>query len=236
MKKIPITKNFLALLLSTTLLWACDGNRTADNTTERILDTTQSKDTLTVVKTGKTAEDQLADFREWMASKTSSSDSSGTNRGTETREEFKKRTAQVEARLDSLSVRSKAEYERLKGQYQQWEARQERRQQTPLDAQKLSQWQDQLLREYSDLSKITNQNARQAYLTFMGEVRAKRQNWTLDDWDYVDHVYGLLNQRTRQFDNQLATADKVKIKTLQAEFLTLEAAADTRSMLGSMRE
>ncbi len=226
----------MALLLISSALWACEGNRTAENTRERVLDTTETEDTATVVKTGRTAEDQLADFRDWVSSKTRPLDSVDTTRGTATREEFRKRTAQVESRLDSLSARSKTEYEQLKGRYQQWEERQERRQQTPLDAQKLSQWQEQLLREFQDLDKITDQNVREAYLTFMGEVRAKRQNWTQDDWDYVDHVYGLLNQRLRQIDNQVAAGDKVKIRTLQAEFLSLEAAADTRNMLGTMRD
>ncbi|MFT2009460.1 hypothetical protein ACMA1I_12350 [Pontibacter sp. 13R65] len=236
MSKQLISIKYFTLILASSLLWSCEGNRTAENTTERVLDLSESTDTVQVVKTGKTADDHLADFREWINSKTGDGDSSGTNRGGAAKEEFKKRTAQVETRLDSLSARSKAEYEQLKGKYQRWEERQERRQNTPLDAQKLSQWQDQLLREFKDLNGITNQNMREAYLTFMGEVRAKRQNWNQDDWDYVDHVYGLLNQRMGQIDNQIATADKVKIKTLQAEYLSLEAAADTRSMLGSMRD
>jgi hypothetical protein len=70
---------------------------------------------------------------------------------------------------------------------------------------------------------------------FMGEVRAKRQNWSQGDWDYVDHVYGQLNQRKRQLEGQVAGSDRVKIRTLQAEYLTLEGAADAQSLLRNMR-
>jgi len=83
---------------------------------------------------------------------------------------------------------------------------------------------------------VQPENIREAYLTFMGEVRTNRRNWTQDDWDYVDYVYGQLNQRRREIEGQLRTADKLKIRTLQAEYLTLEGAADTQSMLRGSTE
>ena len=77
---------------------------------------------------------------------------------------------------------------------------------------------------------------REAYLTFMGTVRTKNRNWTQNDWDYVDYVYSTLNDRRGQVETQLSTADKLKIRTLQAEYLALEGAADTRSMVKGVDE
>ena len=71
---------------------------------------------------------------------------------------------------------------------------------------------------------------REAYLTFIGVVRARKTRWTQDDWDYVDHVYSRLNDRKRQVDSALSTSDLVKIKTLQAEYLALEAGSDAKDL------
>ena len=148
-----------------------------------------------------------------------------------TREEIRRINQDIERNFDSLSAESKEEYRQLKGRYESWEERQERRLTQPLDAAQLKKWEDQLLREYKDISKIAPANIREAYLTFMSTVRIKRRNWTQNDWDYVDNVYRTLNTRREQIENQIPTADKLKIRTLQAEYLALEGAADTENMV-----
>ncbi len=188
------------------------------------------------MRTGETAEDKLEDLRGWMNEKASSGDSAIRSDWPEVKEKFKQRTAELDKNMDSLSAKSKQEYNELKTRYQSWEAREERRQKTPLSQQNVTKWQSQLLGEYKDLNKITPNNIREAYLTFMGVVRAKRQNWTQSDWDYVDHVYGKLNDRRGQIEDQISTADNLKIRTLQGEYLTLEGAADTKSMMQHVRE
>jgi hypothetical protein len=61
-------------------------------------------------------------------------------------------------------------------------------------------------------------------------VRAQKRRWTQDDWDYVDHVYGRLNKRRGQVESAIPAADRIKIKTLQAEYLALEASGDARDL------
>src|SRR5690606_16915994 len=113
------------------------------------------------------------------------------------------------------------EYEATKSRYKAWENRRDMRTSRPLDQEKLTSWRSGLLGNFTDLKQINNQNIREAYLTFMGSVRAKRTSWRQDDWDYTDHVHGELNDRKREIENTISTADAVKIKTLQAEYLTL---------------
>lgn len=230
-KKLPY---LLVCCLCLSLL-GCEQN-SASNTREITVDTNEPEDTVNVVKTGRTAEDRLEEFRGWLNSKTDRADTSITREWPEVQEGFKNRTAAIERNLDSLSTESKAEYAKLKERYESWEQRQERRQQTPLDAQKLSRMQEQLLRDFSDINAIGAAEVREAYLTFMGTVRARRQKWTQDDWDYVDHVYGELNQRRREVESQVATADKLKIRALQAEYLTLEGIGDASSMVRNTKK
>ncbi|MBD1395586.1 hypothetical protein H9Q13_00270 [Pontibacter sp. JH31] len=216
-------------------LWSCEGNRTAENTEEITVDVPEQTDTARVERTGRTVDERLESLRGWMNEKVEKGDTAIKREMPEIKEDFRRRSAEIEQNLDSLSADSKAEYARLRQRYERWESRQERRQNTPLDAAELRQWRELLLREFNEVEAISPQNVREAYLTFMGVVRAKRQNWTQSDWDYVDNVYGQLNQRRRQIEGQMSNSDKLKVRALQAEYLTLEGAADTRSLLQNMR-
>ncbi|WP_018478575.1 hypothetical protein [Pontibacter roseus] len=231
---MPKHIQYVTVFFLATLLWSCEGNRTAENTEEITVDTTE-QDTAQVVRSGRTVDDRLESLRGWMNEKVEQGDSSIQREWPDVKDDFRRRTAEIDQNLDSLSVESKAEYARLKQRYERWENRQERRQDTPLDVQELQQWQEQLLREFEDVDSISPQNVREAYLTFMGVVRAKRQNWTQNDWDYVDHVYGLLNQRRRQIEGEMSNSDKLKVRALQAEYLSLEGAADAKSLMQNMR-
>lgn len=211
--------------------WSCEGRRDVEETGEITVDTAERDDTALVYKTGKTAEDELDDFRNWLNRQTERGDTAIRREWPAVREELRERNARLEQKFDSLTEQSKAEYLDLQDRYRRWEERQERRQQQPLDPTAVSRWQNQLLRSYSNLDQIQPGNIREAYLTFMGEVRTNRRTWSQDDWDYVDYVYSQLNQRRRTMESQLRTGDKLKIRTLQAEYLALEGSADTQDIL-----
>ncbi len=227
------TMKFAAALIVGLFLWGCEGNRTAENTEEITVDV--PADTARVERTGRTVDERLESLRGWMNEKVERGDTAIQREMPQIKEDFRQRSAEIEKNLDSLSADSKVEYNRMKQRYERWENRQERRQNTPLDAAELGQWQEQLLREFDDIETIEPQSMREAYLTFMGVVRAKRKNWTQSDWDYVDNVYGRLNQRRRQVEGQMSNSDRLKVRALQAEYLTLEGAADTQSMMRNMR-
>ncbi|GAB3203210.1 hypothetical protein ABID22_000976 [Pontibacter aydingkolensis] len=221
--------NYIAALCLISLLWSCEGRRDRDDTEVITVDTAETEDTARVVQTGKTAEQQLEEFRGWLNRQSEKGDIAIRSNWPKVKEELRQRNAQLEQNFDSLSDKSKQEYRDLQERYKRWETRQERRQAQPLDPSKLTLFEEQLLREYKNLQSINANNIREAYLTFMGTVRAKRRNWTPDDWDYVDYVYSQLNQRRGQVEGQISTGDNLKIRALQAEYLTLEGAADTQS-------
>ena len=216
-------------MLVAATLFSCERTRTTDEENEDV--TVVEKDTTTVARTGETAEQKLERLRGWMNEKAGSTDTAIRDNWPKTKEELRRINQDLERNVDSLSAESKEEYRQLKERYQRWEERQDRRLQQPLDATQVEQWQEQLLREHKDVNAIAANNMREAYMTFMGTVRAKRRNWTQNDWDYVDYVYSSLNERMRRVEGQIPTADKLKIRTLQAEYLALEGSADTRSML-----
>ncbi|MBX0332492.1 hypothetical protein K3G39_04500 [Pontibacter sp. HSC-14F20] len=215
------------------LLWSCEGNRTAQETEEITVDV--PADTARVERTGRTVGERLESLRGWMNEKVERGDTAIQREMPGIKEDFRVRSTEIEQNLDSLSADSKAEYARLKERYERWENRQERRLNTPLDRAELDQWEEQLLREFKEIENIEPKDMREAYLTFMGVIRAKRRNWTQHDWDYVDNVYGQLNQRRGQVENQISNTDKLKIRALQAEYLTLEGAADAQSTVRNMR-
>lgn len=231
MDTLKSTFRYTTILCLSLALWSCENRREVERTEEITVDTAESEDTARVVRTGNTAEDELEEFRAWLNRQTEKGDTAIRREWPQVREELRERNAKLEQKFDSLSEQSKEEFRTLQGRYERWEDRQERRQSQPLEPAKVTQWQNQLLDEYKNLNSIQPENIREAYLTFMGEVRTKRSNWTQNDWDYVDYVYSQLNQRRREIENQLRTSDKLKIRTLQAEYLALEGSADTQDML-----
>ncbi|MBK0404000.1 hypothetical protein I5M27_13480 [Adhaeribacter sp. BT258] len=192
------------------------------------------RDTVTVSRTETTtktkADDEVRDFQDWVNDKTNRADSNAKEKWPEVKEDFKTRSAQLDAKMDSFSADTRREYEAAKARYQAWENRRDTRTSRPLDNAHLSSWRNTLLGNFGNLKTVTATNVKEVYLTFMGAVRAKKANWTQEDWDYVDQVYGELNQRKREIDNAISTTDAVKIKTLQAEYLTLEASADAQDV------
>lgn len=222
------------ILCFATLLWSCDSRREVEGEEGTV--TVEDNDTVTVARSGESAEQELEEFRGWMNKQVEKGDTAIQREWPQVKEELRRRNAILESKFDSLSERSKAEYRDLQKRYRNWEERQERRMQEPLKAEKIAEWQGMLLREYKDLEQIQPAQMREAYLTFMGTVRAKQSNWTQNDWDYVDHVYGKLNDRRGQLESQISTSDKIKIRTLQAEYLALEGAADTKDMLRDVND
>jgi hypothetical protein len=217
-KLLPLT--FSCLLA----LWACETRKTTTETTRG-----ESGDTTVVVRKQTKVSSELNDFRAWVNEKADRTDSTARENWPQVKEEFKQRAARLDSKADSLSAEGKAEYKELKAKFQSWEARQENRTRQPLDPAKVQQWEKELLGNKTAAS-IGAADMREMYLTFMGVVRAKKRRWTQDDWDYVDHIYSRLNDRMQQVASAVPGPDKLKIKTLQAEYLALEAGSDAKDL------
>ena|SRR5688572_901369 len=221
---------FVALLFGFS---ACERTqRTETNTQATETDSVSVSRTETTTKPNE----ELNEFRTWVNDKTTEADSNASRRWPKVKEEFRTKTAKMETHMDSLSEDSKREYAELKKRYELWEKKQETRTAQPLNETTLAKWRKQLLGEHQDLTTVNGANARETYLLFMGIVRAKKSNWTLTDWDYVDHVYTELNNRKSQIESKIPMTDRLKIKSLQAEYLALEGAADAQDAYENVKK
>ncbi|KAA3439183.1 hypothetical protein [Rufibacter hautae] len=186
------------------------------------------------------AEQDLAELREWMRDKTDSTgrnDSDTTKRGARIREEFREKTAQLDTKMDSLSAKSKAEYKELRRKYENWETRNQQRSAMPLNQQTLQRFEEELFGSANALdAQLTAAQMREVYTQFLQNVRARRTTWTAADWDYVDEIYSRLNQKKDQVEDQIPGQDKLKIKALQAEYLTLETTKDAKDLAREIKQ
>lgn len=228
-KLLPIA--FSGLL--TGLLLACEDRKTTQTATQTTRE--ETGDTAVVVRKETKVSRELDDFRTWVNDKVARTDSTTRENWPKVKEEFRQRAARLDSKVDSLSAEGKAEYQELKNEYKSWEAKQERRTSRPLDPAKVKQWEKDLLGGKAP-ETIAAADMREMYLTFMGVVRARKGRWTQDDWDYVDHVYARLNDRQDQLESAIPSSDRVKIKSLQAEYLALEASGDARDLYQHVKE
>jgi hypothetical protein len=206
------------------LLLACETRTTTTQTT-----TGETGDTAVVIRKETKASRELEDFKAWVNNKAQRTDSSSKENWPKIKEEFRQRAARLDSKADSLSAEGKAELQELKSKYQGWEAQKDKRTSQPLDPAKLQKWEQDLLAN-KKVAAITAPEMREMYLTFMGVVRAQKRRWSQEDWDYVDHVYSRLNERKQQVESAIPAADRLKIKTLQAEYLALEAGSDAKDL------
>jgi hypothetical protein len=182
------------------------------------------------------AEQDLADLREWVKDKTDSTKTPDTARP-QVKEEFKEKMAKLDARMDSLSAKSKEEYKELRREYQNWEARNQQRSQVPLSQETLQRFQEELFGSRTALdATFTAAQMREVYTQFLQNVRARRATWTAADWDYVDEIYTRLNQKKDLVEDQISGEDKLKIKALQAEYLTLETSKDAKDLYKEIKQ
>ncbi|MDQ4141621.1 MAG: hypothetical protein M3142_14015 [Bacteroidota bacterium] len=218
-------------------LLACEPQRSVETsaTTNSNGAASTDTDTIHVIQHNTNAVQELKEFKDWVNRQASRVDSSTNKNMPEIQAEFKKRTARLEKGLDSLSADAKAEYKAARAKFNEWERQNKLRTSRPLQAAEIEKRKVQLLGEYKDLNTISAANVREAYLVFMGAVRAKKHNWNQNDWDYVDYVYRELNDRKDEFGTAISSADKLKIKSLQAEYLALEASQDAKDLIKTVR-
>ncbi|PSR55326.1 hypothetical protein AHMF7605_18345 [Adhaeribacter arboris] len=227
----------LAVLVISAGLLACEPKRNIEtsSSSQSSRSTSADTDTIRVVQHNTNAVQELKKFKDWVNQQAGKVDSSTNKNLPGIQAEFKKRSARLEKGLDSLSGEAKAEYQAARAKYKIWEAQNKQRTSQPLQAAEIEKRQAQLLGEYKDLNTITAANVREAYLLFMGMVRAKKQNWNQNDWDYVDYVYRQLNKRKDEFGTAISRTDKLKIKSLQAEYLALEASQDAKDLIKTVK-
>lgn len=167
-------------------------------------------------------EDDLADFRAWVNNATSSAAERTEEDWKRAREDFKMRTQELDRKQENFSDELKQDYQDLKAEFQKADEEYQQR----MTQEDLTEWEQTLLGPWANLDSVNETNVRDAYITFMENVRANKQNWDNDDWEMAKRVLERLNERKDNISGNIETDAEVKIKALQMEFRTLETAAD----------
>lgn len=167
-------------------------------------------------------EDELGDFRNWVSRETSQLANRTEEDWKQAKQDFQTRTQELDQKQEQFSEELKEEYLQLKQEFNEADeaytnARSEAR---------MAEWESKLLGQWADMTTINAANVRDAYITFMENVRTQKAEWTNEDWDMAKVVLQQLNDRKDEINADIDTDSEVKIKALQMEFLTLETAAD----------
>ena len=167
-------------------------------------------------------EDELGDFRNWISRETTQLANRTEEDWKQSKEDFRMRTQQLDQKQNQFSEELREEYQQLKQEFNEADetymsARSEARQ---------AEWRSKLLGQWSNMDTINASNVRDAYITFLENVRSLKGEWTDEEWGIAKTVMQQLNDRKDELNADIDTESEVKIKALQMEFLTLETAAD----------
>lgn len=180
-------------------------------------------------------EQDLADLRSWLNRKANQGDSLTRAEWPAIKREYNVRTENLDRRVNQFSEKSKEEYKELKAQYRAWEEEREGSYGQPLNREEATKWELELAGR-TDLKQLKANQMRDVWVKFMDEVRAKRTNWSLRDWDYAEHVYRELSDRKQEVLDNMSSGDKIKVAALQVEFNTLRKSRDAKDKFQQMRE
>ncbi len=167
-------------------------------------------------------QNELGDFGDWVNNTTANVADRTAEDWQQAKEDFKKRTQELDQKQNSFSDDVKQQYQDLKQKFTEAD---EMYQRSHMEAER-AEWQRRLLGRWADQASINESNVQEAYTTFMENVRALHDNWTDQDWEMAKMVLNTLNERRKTITGDVPTDTEVKIKALQMEFNTLETAAD----------
>lgn len=167
-------------------------------------------------------EDELSEFRNWVSRETSQLASRTEEDWEQAKQDFEARTQELDQKQEQFSEELQEEYQQLKQEFIEADESYASVRQEAL----MAEWGGKLLGQWADMDTLNAANIREAYITFMENVRAQKSQWTDADWAMAKMVLEQLNKRKEEISADIDTDSEVKIKALQMEFLTLETAAD----------
>jgi hypothetical protein len=145
--------------------------------------------------------------------------------------EFDRQSKRIDKAVDSLTVEGKREYATQKKRYSSWSVRQDSLDRAASKPETAQQSQDRLLGEKVILSRARASELPDLYGRFIEATRAQRRQWTATDWSNASAVLGRLNARYEQVREELPLEERVRIRSWQGEFRTLEKARDVKGIM-----
>lgn len=183
-------------------------------------------------KSGGTLERSLYDFGDWVGRQVDRAEAATRREMPKLTAEFDRRSRRLDRAADSLSADGKREYAAQRARYQQWAARQDSLDTTQQPATP-AQAQARLLNENVNISRVRATELTGLYQRLVETMRTEKKSWSQADWNTAGEVLSRLNARYEQVRTQLPLEERLRIRTLQGEFRTLEKA---RGVKDSMRD
>ncbi|WBA42098.1 hypothetical protein [Hymenobacter canadensis] len=193
--------------------------------------TTPSTTRTTASSTASAVERDLRIFSDWVSDNVTRVADDIARETPRVTEEFDRQSKRIDKAVDSLTVEGKREYDIQKKRYGSWQSRQDsldRAARTPETAQ---QSQNKLLGENASISRARATELPDLYSRFIEATRTQRRQWTAADWSNASAVLGRLNARYEQVREQLPLEERVRIRSWQGEFRTLEKARDVKGVM-----
>lgn len=207
------------------------------STTQAQQTTTQkpaTQKTTTQTSTSQTVsgvEKDLRVFSDWVSDKLDRAEVSVRREMPRISAEFDRQSKRIDRSVDSLSAQGKREYGDQKKRYEDWAAKQDSLDAKARRPETAQQTQDRLLGEKVVLSSARATELPDLYARFIGSTREQRRQWSAADWSKAGVVLSNLNARYAQVREQLPLEDRVRIRSWQGEFRTLEAARDAKEVI-----
>ncbi|QIX61323.1 hypothetical protein HER32_09070 [Hymenobacter sp. BT18] len=100
----------------------------------------------------------------------------------------------------------------------------------PLDNAATQAFTQQLLGTYADIDQLTVTSVEPAYTQLLRQTRTLRRSWSQRDWDYASAIYKRMNERLKAIRLDLPARSELRIRALQAEFITMESSRDVKDL------
>ncbi|UYZ65073.1 DUF6565 domain-containing protein [Hymenobacter weizhouensis] len=181
--------------------------------------------------TASGVERDLRIFSDWVNDKLDRAEASARREMPKVTAEFDRQSRRLDRAVDSLTAESKREYSTQKARYQRWATRQDSLDQAARRPETAQQAQRRLLNEDVNISRARPTELPDLYLRLLETMRADRKNWTQADWSAASAVLSRLNARYEQVREQLPLEERLRIRSLQGEFRTLEKARDVKDVM-----
>ncbi|OUJ72540.1 DUF6565 domain-containing protein [Hymenobacter crusticola] len=189
----------------------------------------------TTAATPSAVERDLRTFSAWVDQKIDSASAGAHRKWPKLMADYDRQSARLDRAVDSLSVQSKQKYVAQKARYKAWSAEQQQLEASvQSDPAKATAIQNKLLGENVTISKTRAAELPDLYGRFLESTRAQRRSWTATDWTAAGVVLAKLNGRYDQVRDQLDIDEKVRIRSLQGEFRTLEKAKDVKDIFNGL--
>ncbi|MBC8081650.1 MAG: hypothetical protein H7Z21_00425 [Hymenobacter sp.] len=145
--------------------------------------------------------------------------------------EFDRQSQRLDRGVDSLSAQGKREYADQKKRYQDWATRQDSLNAQARRPETAQQAQNRLLGENVVLTRARATELPDLYGRFIEATRDQRRQWGPANWSQAAAVLAALNARYEQVREQIPLEDRIRIRSWQGEFRTLEAARDVKEIM-----